>query len=630
MIKVGEKKGDFLIKAEIGKGGMGTIYYATDMMLNRDIALKVIHPQLTNNTQLMERFKIEAMTQARMNHPNIVTIFSFSKIDGDNIIAMEYIEGKNLKDLLIEKRILPLDEALDYLKQILKGLEYSHSRNVIHRDIKPANILITEDGRVKLSDFGIAKVFGKQGLTKTGMLLGTPWYTPPEQILGEKIDFRSDLYSVGITFYEMMTGTVPFDSETNSDFQIQKAHLETPPPRPSIYNPEIGTKIEQFILKALQKKPEKRFQSASEMLKAVRDLEKKVTESTMIRKGKTTLLESDLVKRGRKRSWKRSVLLTLASLIIISGALAFYLFVIKPSHKPINMTNIEAHENSPKIIPKKEETVKSEPESEIVPVKSEKENLATKKKSRDQIQTGKSTTSSVSKTKKMNINIPKKSNESANLTNKKRIEKKSRSSEAKKVNIEVKSNENIPESTNSEGKKGGNISEGQSNFNIDAELLNLRTRLENRDFKGAKQKVDEMMNDGIRSAKLYSFAGKLNFFTRNFEKAEKFWSLAIEKNGSINLSFFHKHGIFNKGCSGQLILKKGLIIFDSLTKPSHSLALTTDKIKKIEKPKNSFGIKISYLSKKKVRKNIFILRGRNRNGEKFLAYFINKYILEDR
>ena len=266
MIKIGEKLGNFLIKAEIGRGGMGTIYFAVDTMLNREVALKVVHPQLADNQQLMERFKIEAMTQARLNHPNIVTIFSFNKIDDEYVIAMEYIAGRSLKEMLQEKKQLQVAEAVDIITQVAEGLRYAHAHSVIHRDIKPANILISREGKVKISDFGIAKILGAQGLTKTGILIGTPWYTSPEQIVGREIDFRTDLYSLGVTFYEVLTGRVPFDSETNSEFQIQKAHLETPPPRPSIFNPEIGIQLEKFILQALQKKVEKRFQSARDMI----------------------------------------------------------------------------------------------------------------------------------------------------------------------------------------------------------------------------------------------------------------------------------------------------------------------------------------------------------------------------
>jgi len=626
MIKIGEKKGDFLIKAEIGKGGMGTIYYATDTMLNRDIALKVIHPELANNNQLMERFKIEAMTQARMNHPNIVTIFSFSKIDDDNIIAMEYVEGKNLKDLLLEKRILSVEEALSILKQILKGLEYSHSRNVIHRDIKPANILITEDGKIKLSDFGIAKVFGKQGLTKTGMLLGTPWYTPPEQILGENIDFRSDLYSVGITFFEMVTGTVPFDSETNSDFQIQKAHLETPPPRPSIYNPEIGSRIEKFILKALQKKPEKRFQSATEMLKAVESLEKKVNETTQVRRGKTTLLEHRQIKTLSSESGKKKILISLISLIFVLGMSAIYFFLIKPSSKT-TLTTALSQKNSISLKENNSDKQKDIPVS-LDKKTDEKERIDNSFEKESEIQPQKNIKPDIPI--KSSININKKTD---TILKEKRIpinKDKNIISSKKTNNTNTVSDQEIKKNIPSEKIEEEKTISRQPDINIDLELINLRKTLNERNLKVAEQKINNLLQTGIKSSKLYSFAGKLNFFKKNFKKAEKFWNYTLKSNGSISLGFFHKHGIFNKGCSGQLILKKNLIIFDSITRPSHSLALTADRIKKVDKPKNSFGIRISYLSKGNVKKNIFILKGRNRKGEKFLTEFINKYVLEDK
>lgn len=612
MIKTGEKKGDFLIKAEIGKGGMGTIFYAIDTMLNREIALKVIHTELANNEQLMERFKIEAMTQAQMNHPNIVMIFSFIKIENENVIVMEFIDGKNMKDLLIEKKILSITESTHYIKQILKGLEFSHSRNIIHRDIKPANILITKKNNIKLSDFGIAKVFGKQGLTKTGMLLGTPWYTPPEQILGQKVDFRSDLYSVGVTFFEMLTGTVPFDSETNSDFQIQKAHLETPPPRPSIYNPEIGSKVEKFILKALQKKPEKRFQSATEMLKEIENLENKIIETQIIQKKtnrKLTVLEPDTVKSSKAKPlfWTLSIILVM----LLAGL--SYLFIFKEDKKitePVEVQNrIYEKEDKKEIQDIKPEEKLQEEVIIKPPVKKEKVEKDPEKK------VLKKTTPEKKKIKK--------------ATTPDLGEKIVKPKKTKPEEPVEKKDDLIIEKTKTEEPEVEKTEDTQdlNNINIESELLQLRTLLENRDFKKAEEKVGNLLNSGIRSPKFYSIIGGLKFVTGKYEEAEKYWAKTINNNGSLVLRFFHKHGIFNKGCSGQIILKKGLIIFDSMTRPSHSFAVTGDKIKYVKKPKGSFGIEIAFLKKNKVKKHTFILRKKNRRGEIFLSGFINKYIL---
>jgi serine/threonine-protein kinase len=266
MIKIGEKVGDFLVKAEISRGGMGNLYHAIDTMLNREVALKVINPDLAGDPDFVRKFRTGAMAQAQMSHPNIITIFSLMKTDSHYLLAMEYINGQSLRERLNRKMRIPLTEALGYLKQILRGLNYAHSRQIIHGDIKPENLLLDARNQVKLSDFGIAKIAGSATADSGGRILGTAAYASPEQILGQDMDARSDLYSLGITFYEMATGRVPFESEKDSSFQMEEAHLHRPPPRPSVFNPGIQDEVDGFILKAIQKRPETRFQSAVEML----------------------------------------------------------------------------------------------------------------------------------------------------------------------------------------------------------------------------------------------------------------------------------------------------------------------------------------------------------------------------
>ncbi len=596
MIKIGQEKCGFQIKAEIGRGGMGTIYYAIDTTLNRDVALKVIHPDLARNVQLMERFKIEAMTQGQMNHPNIVTVFSFSEIDNENVIVMEYVDGKNLKTILRDKKILPISDAIMYLKQILKALEYSHSRNIIHRDIKPANILLDGNNHLKLSDFGIAKVFGREGLTKTGMLLGTPWYTPPEQVMGEKIDFRSDLYSVGITFYEMVTGKVPFNSETNSDFQVQKAHLETPPPRPSIFNPEIGSKIEKFILKSLQKKPERRFQSASEMLKEIESIEEKITETIITRDGTkhVTLVEAGIGKRKGKR-------LLLGSLLVCLVGLTLYFFTIK-NEKP----------TSEKLNPVTSNITKKANE-----------------RGKDKELTGSLKKQIIQKSTVNNNSKPIKSKQTKTIPKKIKTIKTKRE---KPIIIKKKSDSVLQKSEvilQEEAVKSSPVLSKKviSDIKLEAEIIRLERLVENKDFEDVEKSISKLIESGVKNNGLYSLAGKMRFIQEKFPEAERFWKDSIAGGGSVTLRFYHKHGLFNKGCSGQLVLKKGLIIFNSVTKRSHSFAATIDTIKKVKKRKGNSGIEISFHIRDRVKKNVFILRRRSRNGERFIAVFINKFIL---
>lgn len=266
MIKSGQLLGNFLVKQKIKTGGMGDLYLAIDTFLDRRVVLKVIHQNLTKNSKFMENFKKEAKNQAQLNHPNIVTIFCINIFNDQYVMVMEYICGKNLEELLKEIDMFSLKEALLMWKQILRGLQYAHNRNIIHGDIKPGNIMVSKNNEIKISDFGISKILGANKSPKFEIPFGTPKYSSPEQILGQEIDFRSDLYSAGIMFYEMVTGKVPFNSEKNIDIEIERAHLESLPVKPSIYNKKIDSQLEKFLLKTIEKKPENRYQSALEML----------------------------------------------------------------------------------------------------------------------------------------------------------------------------------------------------------------------------------------------------------------------------------------------------------------------------------------------------------------------------
>jgi serine/threonine-protein kinase len=614
MIEAGKDFGHFLIKKEIGKGGMGTIFHAVDTMLNREVALKIIHPQLTNDAQLMERFKIEAMTQAQMNHPNIVMIFSFNKIDGDFVIAMEYVKGKSLKELLLERRQLTIQETIHYVKQILKGLQYAHSRNTIHRDIKPANVMVTEDNQVKLSDFGIAKIFGKQGLTKTGMLIGTPWYTSPEQILGHEIDFRSDLYSVGITFYEMVTGKVPFDSETNSDFQIQKAHLETPPPRPSIFNPEIGMSLERFIMKGLAKDPNKRFQSAVQMIEEMEKLEQDVIRTAIL--SKTELSQKGFQKKIDK---KKSPVVWVASFIgvlMIAFALVFFL-----NREQKKTEEAEILKDSAIVGQKVDETIPDEDSKDELP----QNNIGS---------------DSVSKTEEIQKTDIQPNESDIQPDQKQHLTEKSNQEPEQNVSTQNDTAKEKPKeqvTTTEKSKKPEKQDKKQEpakaettspDYNL--EINNIKTLLKNRKFQDAEILSDELLKT-IKSPDLFSITGTIKFYLMKFDEAEKYWSLAIASNSAVNLFFLRIDSSSDRTDSGQLIFKKNYLIFDCSTDPKLSFAVNTGKSQIAAKRIiNSKGFEVKTRINNKERTDVFTIPTPSGRLQKeiFVIGFINKYLVE--
>lgn len=259
--------GTYEIREVLGKGGMGTVYRATDLVLSREVALKVINPDLSQNPVLMKRFRNEALAMARLSHPNIVVIHNFLSEANFHYIVMEYVQGKSLSHIIKGEGALPWNRAFALFSQILTAMDYAHKQGIIHRDIKPSNFIIQSDGMVKVTDFGIAKLFGGEELTRAGTTLGTSRYMSPEQILVQPIGVFSDIYSLGITLYEMVTGRVPFSG--NSDFEIQRGHLELSPPLPRQVSPHLPPAVETAILKSLEKKPERRFPSVRDFLEAL-------------------------------------------------------------------------------------------------------------------------------------------------------------------------------------------------------------------------------------------------------------------------------------------------------------------------------------------------------------------------
>ena len=278
---IGATLSNYSIVRLLGEGGMGAVYLAKDLTLQREVAVKIISPELARNPELMNRFRVEAIAQARLNHPNIVSIYAFSQERDVYFIVMEYIEGKTLKALIKEGGHLKPDMALGVVSQILDALRYAHTLGVVHRDIKPANIFVTQEGRAKIGDFGIAKVQGLEGLTRVGATVGTPLYSSPEQILGRAVDGRADLYSLGVSLYEMVTGRPPFQSAAGSDYEIQRAHLEQSPPPICTFDPTLPSSLGRLILQAMAKAPEKRFPDAETFRKSVEEVSRSLSHSPL-------------------------------------------------------------------------------------------------------------------------------------------------------------------------------------------------------------------------------------------------------------------------------------------------------------------------------------------------------------
>jgi serine/threonine-protein kinase len=271
---IGEMIGSHRILSQIGQGGMGTVYQAEDTRLGRKVAIKILNPSLlARGGKELERFQSEAKVQANLNHANVVTLYGFEPYKDSYCMIMEYVEGRTLADLVRAAGPLPSNIVVVISKQILDGLSAAHRRGVVHRDLKPSNIMLTSDGVAKVMDFGIAKVEGGKSLTASGALVGTVFYMLPEQVRGEPVDARSDLYSFGIILFELLTGRVPFKDE--SDFSIMIHHVQTPAPRPTQLLSDIPSDLEDIVLRCLNKPADQRYQSAAEILTALEAFEER-------------------------------------------------------------------------------------------------------------------------------------------------------------------------------------------------------------------------------------------------------------------------------------------------------------------------------------------------------------------
>jgi serine/threonine-protein kinase len=262
----GSVLGDFQVMRLLGRGGMGQVYLATQTSLDRPVALKVLHPRFLSKPAYLTRFEAEATAVAKLNHPNIVHVYTLGCVDQVRYIAMEYVEGTNLRDYIQKKGALDLPLALSIMRQAGQAIGVAGEIGLIHRDIKPENLLLTRRGRVKVADFGLCRDMGAErvNVTQTGITVGTPLYMSPEQAQGRALDHRSDLYSLGVTFYHMLTGLPPFRAD--SAVALALKHVNEIPLGLRVHRPEIPVELERLVLKLMAKNPADRYQSAAEML----------------------------------------------------------------------------------------------------------------------------------------------------------------------------------------------------------------------------------------------------------------------------------------------------------------------------------------------------------------------------
>jgi eukaryotic-like serine/threonine-protein kinase len=318
--------GRYRLESKLGSGGMSTVYLAVDEVLDRQVAIKLLHREISEEADQLERFRREARAAARLSHPNLVGVIDAGEDDGRPYIVFEYIPGRTLKRRIQEEGRLPIDEAVAYAIEIGRGLTAAHARKLVHRDVKPQNVLIDPDGRAKVTDFGIARSLESKGLTATGRVLGTTDYVSPEQAMGEDVDERSDVYSLGVVLYEMLTGDVPFQAETQVGVAMK--HVNEPMPDVQTRRPEVSATVASVVDRATTKDPRDRYGTVAEM---VRDLEQTLEVEAARRGGTsgeaTSVLNSVPAERrrlgGRRRISGRGIALAIVLIALAAAAVIF-------------------------------------------------------------------------------------------------------------------------------------------------------------------------------------------------------------------------------------------------------------------------------------------------------------------
>ncbi len=371
---------------KVGNGGMATVYKAIDKVLKRNVAVKILRDEFTTDEEFIKRFETEAQSAARLTHPNIVSIYDVG-VDGNlYYIVMELIQGKTLKEIIVEERgPLPWKWSVNVAIQIASALETAHRNNIIHRDIKPHNIIITEDGIAKVTDFGIAKAVSNSTITAFGTTIGSVHYFSPEHARGGYTDAKSDLYSLGVVMYEMVTGRVPFDADTPVSVALK--HMQEEPEEPIELNKNIPTSINKIIMKALQKDTNLRYQTATEMLTDLRKALQNpdgdfVEELSYDPTAKTQKINTDMYgnlnnynenkKEEKKQGKFKTFIKTHKALSIIIGLILLFAISLGGTLLVLNVTNPKEVE-MPNVVGMSKEEAREEIEAANLKFEIEKE-----------------------------------------------------------------------------------------------------------------------------------------------------------------------------------------------------------------------------------------------------------------
>ena len=311
----------YLVTRKLGEGGMSDVYMATDTLLNREVAIKILRQELSVDPVNLLRFQREANAASKLNHPHIVEIFDVGEEDGRHYIVMEVVKGKTLKELIQQRGALDIKEAIFIMRQIISAVAHAHTNNIIHRDIKPQNILVKDDGSIKIADFGIAMAMDATQLTQVDSVMGSVHYMAPECARGEIASIQSDVYSLGIVFYELLSGHVPYAAEVS--VQVALKHMQEDFPSIRSFNPSIPQSIENIIFKATAKNKSLRFESANDMLSSLDEALDRKNEKKLVFEKEVNLDSTQIYQKVEVKESKTSWWITLFVGILLSGLILY-------------------------------------------------------------------------------------------------------------------------------------------------------------------------------------------------------------------------------------------------------------------------------------------------------------------